>query len=46
MCNFGVVNDIEEDKVWVWMMVRIWNDINVNFIIEEWFGLGFCYSII
>lgn len=44
MCNLGVVNDTEEDKVRVRMTVRIRNDTNVNSTTEEWFGLGSRYS--
>jgi hypothetical protein len=44
MCNLGLVNDTEEDKIQVRLTVKIRNDTSVSTSGEEWFGLGSRYS--
>ncbi|XP_048741910.2 uncharacterized protein LOC125655613 isoform X2 [Ostrea edulis] len=44
MCNLGIVNDTEEDKVQVRLTVKIRNDTSVDSSRDEWFGLGSRYS--
>ncbi|XP_061187424.1 uncharacterized protein LOC133195556 isoform X1 [Saccostrea echinata] len=44
MCNLGIVNDTEEDKVQIRLTIKIRNDTSVNSSRDEWFGLGSRYS--